>query len=91
MVLSKMKDKLNKFSFISFPYDGKVEIHGFEYGKMCEYSNSEVNMVCRGGFFGGPKDSISDVNSVYYNLLLETLSNEYMGTEESIFTIIAYK
>jgi hypothetical protein len=91
MVLSRLKDKLNKFSFISFPYDGKVEIHGFEYGKMCEYSNSEVNMVCRGGFFGGPKDSISDVNSIYYNLLLETLLSGYMGTEESIFTIISYK
>jgi hypothetical protein len=91
MVLSKLKDKLNKFSFISFPYDGKVEIHGFEYGKMCEYSNSEVNMVCRGGFFGGPKDSISNVNSIYYNLLLETLLNGYMGTEESIFTIMTYK
>jgi hypothetical protein len=91
MVLSKLKDKLNKFSFISFPYDGKVEIHGFEYGKMCEYSNSEVNMVCRGGFFGGPKDSISNVNSIYYNLLLETLLNGYMGTEESIFTIVTYK
>lgn len=91
LVLSKMKEKLTKFSFISFPYDGKVEIHGFEYNKMCEYSNSEVNMVCRGGFFGGPKDSISDVNSIYYNLLIDTLSNGYMGTEESIFTIMAYK
>ena len=91
LVLSKLKDKLNKFSFISFPYDGKVEIHGFEYGKMCEYSNEDVSMVCRGGFFGGPKDSISDINSIYYNLLIETLSNGYMGTEESIFTIMAYK
>lgn len=91
MVLSKLKSKLNKFSFISFPYDGKVEIHGFEYKKMCEYSNSDVNMVCRGGFFGGPKETINDINSIYYGLLLDTLSNGFMGTEESIFTIMAYK
>jgi hypothetical protein len=91
MVLQKIVDKFDKFSFISFPYDGKTEIHGFEYNKMCEYSNSEVDMVCRGGFFGGPKDSISELNSIYYNLLNETLSNGYMGTEESIFTIMTYK
>jgi hypothetical protein len=91
LVLSKIKEKLNKFSFISFPYDGKVEIHGFEYEKICEYSDSEVNMVCRGGFFGGPKDSISNVNGIYYNLLIETLSKGLMGTEESVFTIMAYK
>ena len=91
MVLSKIKDKFNKFSFISFPYDGKVEIHGFEYKKMCEYSNNEVDMVCRGGFFGGTKDSITEANSIYYGLLLDTLTNGYMGTEESIFTIMAYK
>lgn len=91
MVLQKIVDKFDKFSFISFPYDGKIEIHGFEYNKMCEYSNSEVDMVCRGGFFGGPKDSISELNSLYYNLLNETLSNGYMGTEESIFTIMTYK
>jgi hypothetical protein len=91
MVLSKLKNKLNKFSFISFPYDGKVEIHGFEYKKMCEYSESSVNMVCRGGFFGGPKEVIGDINSMYYGILLDTLSNGYMGTEESIFTIMTYK
>jgi hypothetical protein len=28
-VLNKLEDYFNKFSFVAFPYDGKVEIHGF--------------------------------------------------------------
>lgn len=83
--------KFNKFNFICFPYDGKVEIHGFEYNKICQYSNQEVDMVARGGFFGGGKDSISDLNSLYYSLMNDTLSQGYMGTEESLFTILTYR
>jgi hypothetical protein len=83
--------KFNKFNFICFPYDGKVEIHGFEYNKICQYSNQEVDMVARGGFFGGTKDSISDLNSLYYSLMNDTLSQGYMGTEESLFTILTYR
>jgi hypothetical protein len=48
-------------------------------------------MVARGGFFGGPKSSISDINGIYYNLLTSTLSQNLMGTEESIFSIMCYK
>jgi hypothetical protein len=76
---------------VCFPYDGKVEIHGFKYKEMCEYSETEVNRVARGGIFGGPKDSISKLNGIYYNLLNETLSRDLMGTEESLFTIMTYK
>ena len=90
-VLERISNKIEKFTFVSFPYDGKVEIHGFEYNKMCEYSNDNVDMVCRGGFFGGPKETISQINSLYYSLLIETLSSGFMGTEESLFTILTYK
>lgn len=90
-VLSKLSDKVDNFMFTCFPYDGKVEIHGFEYKKMCQYSGKEVNMVARGGFFGGTKDAISRLNSIYYSLMLDTLDNGYMGTEESLFTILTYR
>jgi hypothetical protein len=83
-VIPKLEKYFNKFSFVCFPYDGKVEIHGFKYQEICEYSESEVNRVARGGIFGGPKDSISKLNGIYYNLLSETLSRDLMGTEESI-------
>jgi O-methyltransferase len=90
-VISKLEKYFNKFSFVCFPYDGKVEIHGFKYQEICEYSESEVNRVARGGIFGGPKDSISKLNQIYYNLLNETLSRGLMGTEESLFTVMTYK
>ncbi len=90
-VIQNLPDYLNKFTFVCFPYDGKVEIHGFKFEKMCEYSNAVVDKVARGGIFGGRKSIISKINNIYYSLLNETLSNGLMGTEESIFTIMVYK
>lgn len=89
-VISKIDKYFNKFSFVCFPYDGKVEIHGFKYDALCNYAGSEVDKVCRGGIFGGPKSVISQINGLYYSLLLNTLDNGYMGTEESLFTIMLY-
>jgi hypothetical protein len=90
-VLDKLDKYFNKFSFVTFPYDGKVEIHGFTYSPMCVYANGDVDKVCRGGIFGGPKYTIAKVNEIYYSLLYDTLNDGYMGTEESIFTIMLYK
>jgi len=90
-VISKFGKYLNKFSFVCFPYDGKVEIHGFKYPEICEYSEGIVNKVARGGIFGGPKSLIQTVNNIYHTLLYETLNRGLMGTEESIFTIMTYK
>jgi hypothetical protein len=89
-VLTKIKNQIENFLFVCFPYDGKVEIHGFTYDKMCSYSRSNVNMVARGGFFGGEKKYINQLNGLYYTLLVETLNQGLMGTEESIFTIMTY-
>jgi len=90
-VIEKLDKHFNKFSFVAFPYDGKVEIHGFTYGPMCEYAGGEVDKVCRGGIFGGPKNIIGKINELYYSILIDTLSKGYMGTEESLFTILLYK
>jgi hypothetical protein len=90
-VISKFEKYLNKFSFVCFPYDGKVEIHGFKYEEMCKYSDSVVDKVARGGIFGGPKSLIFKINEIYHNLLHDTLNNGLMGTEESLFTIMTYK
>ena len=90
-VLDKLPKYISKFSFISFPYNAETEIHGFEYNKLKSIAGSDVSKVSRGGFFGGPKSSISDVNSIYYGLLISTLGEGFMGTEESIFSIMAYK
>jgi hypothetical protein len=90
-VLDKLLKYISKFSFICFPYNAETEIHGFEYNKLNEIAGSKVNKVARGGFFGGPKESIADINSIYYTLLKSTLEEGYMGTEESIFSIMTYK
>jgi hypothetical protein len=82
---------VSKFSFISFPYGAETEIHGFEYDKLNSIAGDKVTKVSRGGFFGGPKSSISDINGIYYGLLKSTLEEGYMGTEESIFSIMTYK
>jgi hypothetical protein len=91
----KIQDKLpklfNKFGFIAFPYDANSEIHGFSYPKINEYAKNDVKLVCRGGLFGGRKDSIGDINGLYYDLLHTTINDGYMGTEESLFSILLYR
>jgi hypothetical protein len=90
-VLNNLSKYISKFSFICFPYDAETEIHGFEYNALNSIAGSKVNKVARGGFFGGPKHTIGDINGIYYGLLKSTLDEGYMGTEESIFSIMCYK
>ena len=90
-VLNNLSKYISKFSFICFPYGAEKEIHGFEYTKLNELAGAKVTKVARGGFFGGPKHTIGDINGIYYGLLKSTLSEGYMGTEESIFSLMCYK
>ena len=90
-VLDKLDKYISKFSFICFPYDASTEIHGFNYNKLNNLAGNKVTKVARGGFFGGPKDSITEINSIYYGLMSSTLNEGYMGTEESIFSIMTHK
>ena len=90
-VLDKLPKYINKFSFVCFPYEANNEIHGFKFSEINNIAGTKVELVGRGGFFGGPKNTISDINSIYYNILQSTLSQDLMGTEESIFSIMVYK
>ena len=90
-VIDKLPKYLKNFTFISFPYEAESEIHGFKYDELNKYSGNKVTLVGRGGFFGGHKDYISQINGIYYTLLIDTLSNNLMGTEESLFSILMYK
>jgi hypothetical protein len=90
-VQNKLRKYFDKFSFVCFPYKATSEIHGFSYPKINDYANSNVDLVARGGFFGGPKNTISEINSIYYSTLINTLNDGFMGTEESVFSIILYK
>jgi hypothetical protein len=94
LVNDKCLDKIipysNPFLFISYPYESAGEIHGFDFQAMNQIAGSKVTYVCRGGLFGGHKDQIHDANSMYYALLQNSLNQGYMGTEESIFTLMSY-
>lgn len=88
----KVTPDLAKMMYVAFPYDSNApEVHGFTKSKMNEIAGANTEYVCRGGLFGGNKASINEINDIYYQLLSSTINSGYMGTEESIFTIISYK
>jgi len=90
-VLDKLPDYVDRFLYLTFPYETGPEIHGFDRTKLNELSQTKnVEYVCRGGFFGGHKSLISEINGLYYNWLSHTLNEGYMGTEESVFTLLTY-
>jgi len=81
-----------KYVHITYPYTGNDEIHGFERKRMAQYCGVDhVDYVARGGFFGGNKDTIRQMNSLYYNVLETTLKDGYMGADECLFTILCYR
>ena len=90
-VLDKLPKYIDKFTFICFPYKARNEIHGFSYPKINEYANKDIQLVARGGLFGGPKHTIGDINSIYHGLLYDTINDGFMGTEESLFSIMMYR
>jgi hypothetical protein len=90
-VLNKIPKLINNFHFVCFPYETNSEIHGFKYDKLCDIAGNKVDKVARAGFFGGKKNVISEINSIYYGLMNDTLSKGFMGTEESLFTIMTYQ
>lgn len=90
-VIEKIESITDKMLFVCFPYETQTEIHGFDIEAMKTYAkNDNVNRVARAGFFGGHKDYIGQANNLYYALLQDTLNSGYMGTEESIFTLMTY-
>lgn len=90
-VLEKLPKIVSDFLFVCFPYEANEEVHGFDYKQLCRLARTKTNKVARGGFFGGTKKAITRTNSLYYELLRDTLEKGLMGTEESLFTILLYK
>lgn len=90
-VLRKLSKHVNRFTFVCFPYEANTEIHGFNFEEINKLSGKKVELVPRGGFFGGPTETISKINSIYYDLMQMTLGQNLMGTEESLFSIMLYR
>ncbi len=83
--------KLQKFLFLCFPYANFQEIHGFNKEGMFKFCKTKlVDRVARATFFGGRKEQIHFLTKQYQRLAHETLNRGFMGTEESLFTILTY-
>lgn len=86
-----MSQKDIKYIHLAYPYEGSTEIHGFERTAMAGYCNTDyVRYVCRGGFFGGEKEVIHQLNNQYYSIMENTLKSGYMGADECFFTILTH-
>ena len=90
-VLDKIIPYLSSFLFLSYPYQATDEIHGFKFNRINAYCEDTAKYVCRGGLFGGTKKAIHEANGLYYALLQRSLDEGLMGTEESLFLIMAYQ
>ena len=81
-----------EYVHITYPYEGNDEIHGFERKQMAKYCDTDyVNYVARGGFFGGHKNTIHNMNTLYYGIMGSTLNDNLMGADECLFTILCHK
>ena len=91
----KIEKYLDPFLFVQYPYpyygQGVKEVHGFEWEALNRMAGGKVEWIGRGGLFGGNKEAIKEVNSYYWHLLNDSLNEGFMGTEESLFSILAEK
>ena len=87
-----MEEIDDKFLFLKFPYHNENEVHGFDSKKLGQFCGvSLTEYVCRGGFFGGHKNDVSNFLDRYKFFLKDSLDLGYMGTEECIHTILSYR
>jgi hypothetical protein len=88
-VFDRIGALLERFLFVTFPYRDGPEIHGFPRDGMQRFAGRDPQWVCRGGIFGGHRDCLHEANGHYYSLLSASLHEGLMGTEESVFTLMA--
>lgn len=91
-VLDKITQYMDKFLFLSFPYEDSREIHGFTRRIANQQAKvKNIRYVCRGGLFGGKREHIAQQNGIYYGATKTAFDAGCMGTEESIFSIMAHQ
>lgn len=87
---NKIYKELDKFLFINFPYSNFTEIHGFKKEGLQKYVNVDINRVTRATFFGGTASYIEFMSNKFREIAHKTLDDGFLGTEESIYTILSY-
>lgn len=76
---------------MKYPYYNYSEIHGYSPNGYDEIVGFRPDYVCRACFFGGDAKSVTNLHNAFEKYLTMSLEKGYIGTEESIFTIIAAK
>eukprot|EP01134_Creolimax_fragrantissima_P002236 CFRG2236T1 len=92
--MSIMKEHMRKFLVTHFFYGPSGETHGFinaEFMKWLNLPEQSQHKVCRGGIFGGKRESIEAVAAAFENVMRLHLKDGFMGTEENIFSILLYR
>eukprot|EP01087_Luapelamoeba_hula_P008995 TRINITY_DN228_c1_g1_i1.p1 TRINITY_DN228_c1_g1~~TRINITY_DN228_c1_g1_i1.p1 ORF type:complete len:536 (+),score=93.03 TRINITY_DN228_c1_g1_i1:183-1790(+) len=73
------------------PRDGGHEIQGFLRWKLEEMAGTHTTHMMKGGTFGGTCEQIDKFVAEYDRVLAESLAEGFLGTEESLFTIVFYR
>ena len=79
-----------KFLFINYPYHNFDEIHGFSKKGLELFYKDPISSVSRATFFGGPQSYISFLSNKFREIAHKSLDLNFLGTEESIFTLLNY-
>ena len=87
---ARLDEAAQDLLFAAFPYR-ESEVHGFPSDALARRSGGATAHVVRGGLFGGKNDAVLGAGALYDALVSETLSAGHMGTEESLFTILAHR
>ncbi len=87
---NNLSKDVDKFLFINYPYKNFNEIHGFSKEGLGRFYNGEISSVTRATFFGGKSNYVKFFSDKFRELAHKTLDEGFMGTEESIFTLLNY-
>jgi hypothetical protein len=87
--ISNMGKLVERVLFTSFEYKNASELHGFSYEGFKKYTKVVPEHLCRATIFGCNRNYVTVFNEEYKYYLKDTLERGYLGTEESIFTLLS--
>lgn len=86
--VQNMSNHIKYVLFQSYDYISN-EIHGFDYNGFEKYTDIIPKWNCRATIFGCDKNYMDSFKDVYEYFLNDTLERGYLGTEESIFSLLS--
>ena len=87
--ITNMANYIKTILFTAFENKNASEVHGFDYEGFHKYTDTIPEWVCRATIFGCSAEYIDTFVNDYNYYLEDTLNRGYLGTEESIFTLLS--